>query len=93
MDCPGKPDFFTNKIFSQVQWLSKVPEHFRGMVARHDAAALVVVAFWVSTLVGWAEKEGCWFLGGLPRKLIDEIEGRVREVLGTGSLIEGLSNP
>ncbi|KAL1612677.1 hypothetical protein SLS60_000906 [Paraconiothyrium brasiliense] len=75
---------------SMVQWLSKVPENFKHMVSRHEPAALVVVAFWVSALVSRAEQCGYWFLQGLAHKLQLEISGRLRETEGALSLIDDL---
>lgn len=61
------------------------------MVSRHEPAALVVVAHWVSALVFRAEKCGYWFLRGLAHKLHAEISGRLVQTEGALSLIEGLA--
>jgi hypothetical protein len=74
----------------QVQWPSKVPENFQSMISRHEPAALVVVAHWVSALVFRAEKLGYWFLRGLAHRLHAEIAGRLRHTEGALGLIEGL---
>lgn len=60
------------------------------MITRHEPAALVVVAHWVSALVFRAEKMGYWFLRGLAYRLHTEIAGRLRDTEGALSLIEGL---
>ncbi|KAF2450685.1 hypothetical protein P171DRAFT_468932 [Karstenula rhodostoma CBS 690.94] len=76
---------------SMVQWPSRVPENFRLMVSRHEPAALVVVAHWVSALVFRAEECGYWFFRGLAYKLYAEIAGWLRQMEGALGLIEGLS--
>lgn len=61
------------------------------MISRHDPAALVVVAFWASALVLRAEQSGHWFLSGLAKRLISEVDNRLRSSGGNALLlIEGL---
>lgn len=60
------------------------------MISRHEPAALVVVAHWVSALVFRAEKMGYWFLRGLAVRLQTEIADRLRHTEGALDLIEGL---
>jgi hypothetical protein len=60
------------------------------MISRHEPAALIVVAHWVSALVFRVEKS-YWLLRGLAHKLLSEIAERLRQTEGALSLIEGLS--
>lgn len=73
----------------QVQWWSKVPDHFRYLVSRHDPSALVVMAHWVSAFVRRAEKSGHWFLSGLADRLHLEIDDQLRSSCVRASTLIG----
>jgi len=74
-----------------LQWLRKIPDHFRHMLSRYDPAALVVFAHWAASVVHLAESCGIWFLGGLPKRVVEELDEHLRENHPAAcSLIEGL---
>ncbi|RDW92684.1 Orsellinic acid biosynthesis cluster protein D [Aspergillus mulundensis] len=75
--------FATDEVGSawwgMASWLNRVPLHFRDLVARHDPAALVLVAHWAALLVNRAERCGCWFVRGLSMTILLRIAERLPE--------------
>ncbi|KAL4899889.1 hypothetical protein BDW74DRAFT_105832 [Aspergillus multicolor] len=73
--------FATDEVGSawwgMASWLNTVPMHFRDFVARHDPAALVLVAHWAALLVNRAERCGCWFVSGLSMTILLRIAERL----------------
>ncbi len=55
-------------------WLANVPNRFNQMLQSHHPAALVVLAHWAAILVKRAENVGCWFLKGLPKIIVLQVE-------------------
>lgn len=55
-------------------WLIKTPDHFNRMVSLQNSAALVVLAYWAAILVERAESCGVWFIHGLSRRILLQIQ-------------------
>ncbi|KAL4988015.1 hypothetical protein BDW68DRAFT_101151 [Aspergillus falconensis] len=58
-------------------WWTRVPLHFQELVARHDPAALVVVAHWAALMVNRTERCGCWLVKGLSMTILLRIAERL----------------
>lgn len=54
-------------------WLKHVPKRFHAMVEDLDTVALLVMAYWSSTLVSRVERQGCWFLKGVVKASVLQI--------------------
>lgn len=54
-------------------WLTRTTDHFNRMVSLQNSAALVVLAYWASILVGRAESCGIWFIHGLSETILLQI--------------------
>ena len=76
---------------SMTRWLTKVTDHFNHMVSCHNAAALVVLAHWATSLVERVEHCGCWFLRGLAKTILLQIAERLpTDDLAVRSLVGSL---
>lgn len=60
--------------FCMASWLIKTPDHFNRIISHQNSAALVVLAYWAAILVRRAENFGCWFIQGLSRTLLLQIQ-------------------
>jgi hypothetical protein len=58
-------------------WLTRVPLHFKNLVARHNPAVLVVVAHWAALLVNRTACCGCWFVRELATTILLRIAERL----------------
>lgn len=60
-------------------WLIETTDHFNCLLSLKTPAALVVLAYWATTLVERAENCGSWCIQGLSRMILLQI----REQLST----------
>ncbi|KAJ5128725.1 hypothetical protein N7526_006891 [Penicillium atrosanguineum] len=71
---------------NMVQLLNKTTDHFHHMVALQNPAALVVLAHWAAISVKRAENCGCWFIHGLSRAIMFNIQ----DILSTDDAAQAL---
>ena len=71
-------------------WLSAATGSLHELIARNNAAALIVLAHWAGSLVRRVEENGCWFLKGAADFMLARIRERLPRDAAVRELIDGL---
>jgi hypothetical protein len=71
-------------------WLSGATDSFHELIARNNAAALIVLAHWAGSLVRKVEENGCWFLKGAADFMLARIRERLAQEPAIHALLEEL---
>ncbi|OAQ60219.1 fungal specific transcription factor domain-containing protein [Pochonia chlamydosporia 170] len=80
-------DDSTDAWLGMAVWVAKLPSHFVDMTSHGSPTALVVLAHWAASVAYRAEEYGCWFLSGLARRVVEEIEQQLATI---GSAVQRL---
>ncbi|GAM85439.1 hypothetical protein ANO11243_034460 [Dothideomycetidae sp. 11243] len=79
-----------------ILWTTQTPDLYQMSLEQREPAALIVLAYWATFLLGRAERQGCWCLSGIAHSLvqhvIDHVSGESDAVRAMVNDLAGVTN-